>query len=427
MLDRILNFIKKFIPQKPLKKILPFYHFLLAKLSALIYFYPSEKMIIIGVTGTSGKSSTCYFIAQMLEAVGLKVGLTSTTIFKIGSQEWLNDKKMTMLGRFQTQKLLRQMVSADCQVAIVETPSQGIEQFRHIDINYDILVFTNLYTEHIEAHGGFENYKKAKGKLFQYLSQTKRKNIKKTIIVNADDEHAEYFLNFEADQKITFNGQKKYEAILLGKYNNYNINAAAEVAKILNVPEEKIAETVKNLKPLPGRLEFIPNNRNIKIIVDYAFEPKALEKLYKTIKELPHQKIIHVLGSAGGGRDKTRRPIMGEIAAKNADIVIVTNEDPYDEDPQTIIDEVATGAVTQASEQNYFVTPTFRSENLYKILDRREAIRKALELAQENDLVLITGKGAEQAICIDNGKKNPWDDRKVVKEELEKIQKIKNL
>jgi len=185
----VKKILKKIIPEMMIMK----YHYFLAKISAFLYRYPSNKMLVIGVTGTSGKSSTCYFIAQILEQAGLKIGLTSTTVFKIGSREWLNDKKMTMLGRSQTQKFLAQMLKEKCQVAIVETSSQGIEQFRHMGINYDILVFTNLYPEHLEAHGGFENYKKAKGKLFAYLTKQKNKKlkfnnqkltIKKTSIIN---------------------------------------------------------------------------------------------------------------------------------------------------------------------------------------------------------------------------------------------------
>ena len=479
MLDQLLNIIKKLIPKKLFKLLQPFYHWLLAKISAFIYGYPSNKMIIIGITGTAGKSSTCYFIAQILEQAGFKVGMTTTTLFKIGNYEWLNDKKMTMLGRFQTQKLLKQMVKKNCEIAIIETSSQGIEQYRHIGINYDILVFTNLYPEHIEAHGGFENYKKAKGKLFKYLSHSKHKDvkklrqvqkikklgkfIKKTIIVNLDDEYAGYFLNFKADKKIGFgvnyeletknygngfetikagdvkneNGKIKFiihnlsaaaladagslfTTPLLGNYNIYNVLAGISVAKILGVNWEKIKTAVANLKPLPGRLEFIQDaqdNLGVNIIVDYAFEPRALEKLYETVKSIDHNKIIHILGSAGGGRDKARRPILGQIAAKNADIVIVTNEDPYDEEPMKIIDEVAAGAEEIKNQRPK--TANQKSETqILKILDRREAIRKALKLAKKNDLILITGKGAEQAICVKNGKKIPWDDRKVVKEEL---------
>jgi len=207
---------------------------------------------------------------------------------------------------------------------------------------------------------------------------------------------------------------------LLGNYNIYNVLAGISVAKILGVNWEKIKTAVANLKPLPGRLEFIQDaqdNLGVNIIVDYAFEPRALEKLYETVKSIDHNKIIHILGSAGGGRDKARRPILGQIAAKNADIVIVTNEDPYDEEPMKIIDEVAAGAEEIKNQRPK--TANQKSETqILKILDRREAIRKALKLAKKNDLILITGKGAEQAICVKNGKKIPWDDRKVVKEEL---------
>jgi len=394
----IKTLIKKFTP----KFILNWYHYTLAILAKWIYSNPSGKMVVIGVTGTAGKSSTSYFIAQILENAGIKVGMTTTTIFKIAGKEWLNDKKMTMLGRFQTQKLLKQMLKAGCAVAIVETSSEGIKQYRHIGIDYDILVLTNLYPEHIEAHDSFENYKKTKGKLFKHLGE-------KTIIINTDDQHADYFLDFPAKKKIKYNikdWDNNWQMALLGEYNKYNILAAMAVAK-----ELKVEPRIDNLKPLPGRLEFIKNNLGINIIVDYSFEPKALEKLYRTIDDIKYNKLIHLLGSTGGGRDKARRPILGKMANKKADIIIITNEDPYDENPQEIIDQVASQV---------------DKNKLYKILDRREAIKKALELAGENDLILITGKGAEQVICVANNKKIPWDDRIVVREELKKFKKITN-
>jgi UDP-N-acetylmuramyl tripeptide synthase len=232
---------------------------------------------------------------------------------------------------------------------------------------------------------------------------------------------------------------------LLGEYNLYNVLAAMAVAQALGIDLAQIKRAVAQLKPLPGRLEFIENNLGLTIIVDYAFEPKALEKLYEIIKDIPHQKIIHILGSCGGGRDKARRPILGRKAAENADIVIVTNEDPYDEEPGEIIEQVANGAkeiINNQSPRNNNQTMTndqlpitkqiqsptkswwgikFKIQNLFKIIDRREAITKALELAKKGDLVLITGKGAEQAICLKNGQRIPWDDRQVVREELRKL------
>ena len=160
---------------------------------------------------------------------------------------------------------------------------------------------------------------------------------------------------------------------------------------------------------MPGRFEWIETNKNFKVMVDYAPEPESMKKLYETLKIFQFKKIIHVLGSCGGGRDASRRPILGKLSAQNAEYVIVTNEDPYDDDPQKIIDDVAQGAIDNGKILN---------QNLFKILDRREAIKKALSLAQAGDLVLITGKACEQYICVAHGKKIPWDDRKVVRELL---------
>jgi len=407
--------IKKFIP-KLLKK---FYHFALAKLAAFVYGYPSRKLIVVGITGTGGKSSTVYLLARLLEAAGWKVGATSTVFFKIGEWEKLNDKKMTMLGRFQTQKMLRQMVRTGCKAAIIETTSQGIEQFRHLDIDYNTVVLTNLYPEHIEAHGGFENYKRAKGKLFATHP--------KTSIVNADDANAEYFLNFPAENKIKFNladlrdlkldeqgiyfvwNNARFDLPLLGKFNAYNALCVLTIAKSLGLSIEEIQKAAPAMQNIPGRLEFIDEGQLFKIIVDYAYEPKAMAGLYETIKMIPHQKVIHVLGSTGGGRDKARRPILGQIVGKQADYAIITNEDPYDENPQEIIDQVTKGALLAGKK---------KGENLWRILDRREAIGKAISLAVAGDLILITGKGAEQAICVANEKKIPWDDRHVARELL---------
>lgn len=424
--------------------MMKWYHFCLGKAAAFFYRYPSEKLIVVGITGTGGKSSTVYLLAKILEAAGKKVGATSTLFFKIGDKEWLNDKKMTMLGRFQTQKLLRQMADSGCQIAIVETTSQGIEQFRHLGINYDIAVLTNLYPEHIEAHGGFENYKKAKGKLFAALMKSRRKKFSppKTIIVNADDENAGYFLSFHAEKKMIFSvishsqrsfglrpqddiigrdasitgqgihfkiGETVFDLPLLSRFNLYNTLCAVTIAQALGLTLPQIQKASQSIKGIPGRLEFIEAGQSFKIIVDYAFEPRAMLGLYEIAQMIPHQKIIQVLGSAGGGRDVARRPKLGQIAGKSADVVIVTNEDPYDDDPEMIIKQVAEGVIAAGKTEG---------DNLFQILDRRQAIAKALFLARKDDLVLITGKGAEQAICVKDGRKIPWDDRRVIREEL---------
>ena len=202
--------LKRIIP----KEALVLYHRFLAYAASVWYGHPSEKMIVIGVTGTNGKSTVSAMICRVLEEAGYKVGLTTTVLFRIAGKEWLNDTKMTMLGRFRLQKLLRQMVGAGCQYAVIETSSEGIAQSRHAAINYDIVVFTNLTPEHIESHGGFENYRAAKGRLFAKLAGEKKKIlagkiVPKISVVNAADPEANYFLQFWADQKIGYRLENK--------------------------------------------------------------------------------------------------------------------------------------------------------------------------------------------------------------------------
>lgn len=468
----MLEKIKKLLPHKLFKALQPIYHYVIAFLAALVYRFPSRKMIVIGVTGTAGKTSTVYLISKTLSAAGCKTGFTSTAVFSDGDKEVLNDKKMTMPGRFFIQRSLHRMTKNGCRYAIVETTSEGIKQFRHRFINYDVLVFTGLYPEHIESHGNFDNYKKAKGKLFKHLKHCSTKyindnrevikplsNLKKldlkrvlkTIIVNGDDEHSSYFLNFWSEAKIacSFNPEIKEEDFtkglsseamvkdfvlikgsdisqhqdgtsfqigdllinlkLLGAFNALNASLAYAIGLNQDFDNLKIKEGLENVTSLAGKLELVRAGQEFIALVDYSFEPRAMEKLYQTVSLLPHNKIIHLLGSAGGGRDKSRRPILGEMAGQKADIVIVSNEDPYDEDPQLIIDQVAIGAEKAGKILN---------KDLFKILDRREAIKKAISLANTGDLVLFTGKGAEQHICVSSGKKIPWDEREVVKEEI---------
>ncbi|MCX6800068.1 MAG: UDP-N-acetylmuramyl-tripeptide synthetase [Candidatus Falkowbacteria bacterium] len=470
-MQKILNLIKKIIPTSVFKFFQPFYHYAMSFLAALFYRFPSEKIIVIGITGTTGKTTSVYLMAEALKACGLKVGYTSTAMFSDGNKEWLNDKKMTMLGLFFTQKMIAQMVKNGCRYAIIETTSEGIIQFRHRFINYDILVFTGLYPEHIESHGGFENYKMAKGLLFahlercnlKYIDNQKRvlKNIKevekidakrvaKTIIANGDDENVEYFLRFWAekkykikmgdfeikspddklidhkveeiridkiklkDNKTYFNidGIDEFELSMLGKFNVINAAFSIVVGYAENLKIAKIKNALKNINSVPGRLERINMGQNFEVIVDYAFEPNALTKLFETLDALNYKKIIHVVGGTGGGRDAARRPILGSISANEANVTIITNEDPYDDNPKQIIQEVAIGAKNAGKKEN---------KDLFIIEDRRAAIRKALELASKNDIVIITGKGSEQAICVANGQKIPWDDRTVVREEYKKI------
>lgn len=433
------NFIKKFIPEQALG----FYHLLLAHLASFVYGHPSKKLIVIGVTGTNGKSTTVNLIAKILEEAGPpaggKVAITSTVNFKIGDKEKLNDLKMTMPGRFFLQRLLRQAVDNGCAYAIIESSSEGVLQYRYVGINYDAMVFTNLTPEHIEAHGGFENYKKAKLKYFKHLQNLPRKIlngkvIPKIIASNIDDHYAQEFLNFNVDKKITFGKNSNAGIVgtnlqtlehgisfrvnnttlnlqLKGMFDFYNALAAIALTSGFGIPLQTSKQALEKIPVVPGRVELINEGQNFKVVVDYAPEPESLRQLYATVKTWKYNRIIHLLGSTGGGRDKSRRAVLGKMAGENADIVIVTNEDPYDDDPKEIIHNVADGAIAAGK---------IIGQNLFREIDRRIAIAKALSMAQEFDLVLITGKGSEQKMAVKGGY-IPWDDRKVASEELKKL------
>lgn len=445
------NLIEKIIPNFLfIRKIIPnfllnWYHFLLAYLGAFIYGFPTSKIIVIGISGTRGKTTTANFIWSCLNSAGYKTGLTSTANIRIEKKEILNPYHMTMPGRFVLQRLLSQISKAGCQYAIIETPSEGIEQYRHKGINYDIVVFTSLYPEYLKVHNwDFERCKRKNLEIFTSLKKQKRKvingkKIPKIIVVNNDDSYKDIFIQCEADKKITYSinslsdfkaesikinsddvsffvGQEEYKLNILGEFNVYNALAAIAVSSILGIDNNLIKKGLENLPGVPGRMEKIDIGQGFSVFVDYAHDPKSLEAILKTAKAIkkPESKIILLLGAEGGGRDKTKRPIMGEVAAKNADFVIVSNVDPYDDDPKEILEDVA-----QATEKAGKII----NKDLFVIEDRREGIKKAISLAKENDIVLITGKGAEQTMII-GSKEIPWDDREIVKEELEKLYQL---
>ncbi|MCX6723894.1 MAG: UDP-N-acetylmuramoyl-L-alanyl-D-glutamate--2,6-diaminopimelate ligase [Candidatus Staskawiczbacteria bacterium] len=392
--------IKKFIP----KFLLRFYHFCLAFLGAVLFGFPGmdKSLKIIGVTGTSGKSTTVDFITRILEESGSKVASASSIRFKVGEKEWENKYKMTMPGRFVVRKFLRQAKTAGCKYVVLEVTSEGIRQFRHKFINFDAVVFTNLTPEHIESHGGFENYRNEKLKLFHAT-----KNIH---VINTDDENSKYFWNIPAKQKIGFSA-KDAEKVglrlnLLGDFNVLNALAAITVAKAYGIDLETCKRALEKAKVISGRMEVVAKEP-FGVVVDYAHTPAQLEAVYKTFQG---KNLICVLGSCGGGRDKWKRPILGQIAEKYCKKIIITNEDPYDENPLSIIKEIESALSADGANSRHQI-----------ILDRREAIKKAIKLAKPGDVVVITGKGSEPWMCIENGKKIPWDDRKIAREAVESL------
>lgn len=435
---KIKKILKKLLP----KKIFLFYHYCLAILGSIFYGFPGKKMIVIGITGTKGKSSTANFIWSCLFVAGHKTGLISTANIRINEKEFLNKRQMTMPGRCVIQKLMAQMVKQGCEYCVAEITSEGIKQYRHLGLYIDIVIFTNLSPEHIESHGSFEKYKQAKGEIFKTLSHYKNykkinnKKIEKIIIANNDNEYADYFLNFSSDKKITFGFQekadyvakeiretnsgtefqvlgKKFKLNILGKFNVYNALPAIIISHLIGIKDDLIAKGLRELKMIPGRMEIINEGQNFTVIVDYAHEAQSITNVLQTANNIKSigAKTIILLGAEGGGRDRAKRPIIGEIASKNADFIVISNVDPYESDPKQILEDIAVSVEKFGK---------IREKDLFVIEDRRQGIRKALSLAQEKDIVLITSKGADQSINL-NGEYLPWDDRVIVKEELNKM------
>jgi UDP-N-acetylmuramoyl-L-alanyl-D-glutamate--2,6-diaminopimelate ligase len=396
--------------------LLSWYHFLWAFSGALRYGFPARNMRVIGVTGTNGKSTTVEMISRIFLEAGFKTASLSSIRFQIRDKVWRNRLKMTMPGRFVIQQFLRQAKNAGCTHAVIEVTSEGILQHRHRFLNFHTAVFTNLSPEHIERHGSFEKYREAKGRLFEVT--------KKVHVINADDPNAQYFLQFPAESIVRYalSDAKNIPDLrlkLLGEFNILNALAAICVAQNFTISLDICKRALEKIEGIPGRMEEVIKEP-FRVIVDYAFTPAALEKVYQTLKTTNY-KLICVLGAAGGGRDKWKRPVLGKLAATYCDRIIVTNEDPYEEDPVAIIEQVAKGV-----EQIRINQPNPHESAVFKILDRREAIAQALALARPGDTVIITGKGCEDSIAVKGGKKIPWDDREVVREEFAKLDKKNN-
>ncbi|MEY3470724.1 MAG: hypothetical protein RLZZ223_74 [Candidatus Parcubacteria bacterium] len=423
------------MPKVILKELKSLYHLLLNHIINIGFGRPSESIIVIGITGTKGKTSTVYTLYQTLVKLGLRVGLTSSVYSSNGIELSKNKIRNSMPGRGQIHRLMKEAKNNGAEVFIVEVTSEGLAQNRHRGIHFDSVIITNLYPEHLEAHGGFENYKKAKGLLFQSFEQSKPKKIKVQVIeplawVNQDDKYQEYYrdltkkqvystgrseqstlqiLDIKSDQNgLEFgyrdNKSKARYSVstpILGEFMGYNLLFVIGVAHWLGYEYEKINKVLSDLNDIPGRMNKVSSKPNI--FVDYAHIPEALEQVYQTVNASfkGKGKTIAILGSCGGGRDTWKRSPMGKVAGQMNDYVIVTDEDPYDENPQVIIDEVFAGVLEAGKIEN---------QNAWRILSRKEAFQKALNLAKPEDNIIITGKGSETSIMRANGIKEDWND-----------------
>ena len=328
---------------------------------------------------------------------------------------------MSMPGRFFAQRFLRKAVAAKCEYVVLEITSQAVLQSRHKFIHLDALIFTNLSPEHIESHGSYENYIQAKVEIAKALGHSSKRP--RAVVVNGDDKESGRFLAYAAEKKITYSakdaqpfklGTQGIEFIfdgrivhspLSGIFNLYNILGAAACAHSLGISNKTIIRALEKFSAVKGRVERIEGGQDFTVIVDYAHTPDSLEKLYQVFES---SKNICVLGGTGGGRDVWKRKEMGRIAETYCDEIILTNEDPYDEDPEKIIKDVATGI----SPETYTV-----------ILDRKVAIAEAIKRARTGDTVLITGKGTDPFLMGANGLKTPWSDAGIAREELLKLKK----
>lgn len=411
------HFLQTLLPSATYRALVAPYHRLLAASAAHRNGFPAKKLNVIGVTGTKGKSTVTEMIAAILTHAGHKVAVSSTIHFSIAGATTPNLYKMTLPGRGFIQRFLADAVAADCEYAVIEITSEAALQSRHLYLYLDALVFTNLQKEHLESHGGMENYFKAKFLIGIELARSSKRP--RAIIANADDEYGKRFLELPVEEKIPF---KKKEAVhvcaegtgigftldgtrvvlaLPGEMNVMNAVAAMKAAKFFGVPYSTSAKGLASLTRIPGRAERIERGQSFAAIVDYAHTPDSLSALYAAY---PGRKIC-VLGNTGGGRDTWKRPLMGKIADDACDEVFLTDEDPYDEDPEAIVAAMTTDMKKK---------PTI-------VMNRREAIAAALRAAHPGDTVLVSGKGTDPYIMGANGSKEPWSDATVVAEELDKL------
>jgi UDP-N-acetylmuramoyl-L-alanyl-D-glutamate--2,6-diaminopimelate ligase len=399
----------------------------LALLADAFYRHPSGDMRVIGITGTNGKTTSSYLIASVFDHAGIKCGVLGTVAYKIGDE--LREATRTTPEAPDVQALLRELVERGCGACAMEVSSHALSLRRVDAVGFTAGVFTNLTRDHLDFHADMEAYFQAKRRLFEMLPNDAPS------IVNIDDPRGvslaetagrpvTYAVKRTADvtpgplsfslDGLTFDARTPHGAVhvrsrLVGRPNVYNILAAIATAAALDVPNDAIERGIRALEGVPGRFELVSGaGDEVTVVVDYAHTDDALRNLLETARPLAHGRLITVFG-CGGDRDRTKRPLMGAVAGRLSDLIVITSDNPRSEDPLRIIEEICRG-----------ITPDTRrdtEQRLLSIPDRREAIAKAIDVARPGDLVLIAGKGHEKYQVIGN-RTLPFDDTAVAREAL---------
>ncbi len=426
------SLVKAVIPRQLFKKIEPYGHLGEAVLINTLNGFPSRGLKVIGVTGTNGKSTTCFLIHKMMHEAGYKVGLMTTIAYGAGMDIKPQDEHMTTSSVPKTLKRIKYLKSQGIEWLVLETTSQGLAQHRVWGVPYSIAVMTNVTHEHLDYHGTFENYRAAKIKLFELTN--KNRGGLRTGVINADDPAAELFAKaikhpitygvkggelkatdikssatgseFSVSSSANGNLKLRIKTHLPGTFNIHNSLAAVGVGLALGIEPGQIEQGIASLKQVEGRMNSIDEGQGFSVIVDYAHTPDSFEKLFKDLEPNVKGKLIVMFGSAGGQRDPAKRPIQGEIAGKYADEIILTEEDDRNTPGMQILDEIATGA-EKAGKQ--------RDKNLFLVHDRTKAIEFTIGLAKDkDDVVLLLGKGHEKTIDRAGGEE-PWDEVKTAR------------
>lgn len=415
-------------------------------ISAAFYDHPARKLVVIGVTGTDGKTTTCNLIHRILLAAGLKAGMISTVNAVIGKEVLDTGFHVTTPEAPFIQEYLARMVSAGLTHVVLEATSHGLYQERVAGCEFDVGVVTNITHEHLDYHGSYDAYLKAKGLLFEMLRKTANKACgnPRVAVLNRDDISYTYLSTIKVGRRVTYGCQPGVDVMgdsinytptsikftaatrdstldinchLAGAYNVGNCLAAIGATHLaLDIPAAAVIKGIASLEGIPGRMERIDLGQPFTAIVDFAHTPNALKVALEALRPMTHGRLIAVFGSAGL-RDQQKRRMMSETSAKLADISVLTAEDPRTENLEDILAEMAQGAVSQGG---------MEGKTFFRIPDRGEAIRKAIHMAKNGDIVVACGKGHEQSMCFGETE-YPWDDRIAMRAALSELVGIKGI